>query len=407
MAGRGTDIKLGGSPDALARKLCGTEASEEELKAAKEKTYDQWKTNYEEVKALGGLYILGTERHESRRIDNQLRGRSGRQGDPGTSRFYVSFDDTLLRLFAKDSLKAMVGRLGMNTGEPLEHSMVSRVIESAQKRVEERNFDIRKHLLEYDDVLNEQRNFIYSQRDAILVDENIIQRAINACGEYIDFTVEQEPVKNGERNLQSLHQDLLDCIGYEYKPQAGDEKLPADQLAERIKADAAELINSKVKLTGPEVFSMFIRQMYLKQIDTRWQNHLEELEDLRDSVSLRSYAQKNPLIEYKLEGSDIFDRMIDQIKSTVAKTVIKVQIKTEGPSPRTAAPRKMVETHREGLSFGAMAAAQQQAARQSANAGAVSPVQVIRSAPKVGRNDPCPCGSGKKYKNCCGKNTGV
>ncbi|MBP5552774.1 MAG: preprotein translocase subunit SecA, partial [Spirochaetales bacterium] len=325
MAGRGTDIKLGGSPDALARKLCGTEATEEQLKEAREKTYDQWKANYEEVKALGGLYILGTERHESRRIDNQLRGRAGRQGDPGISRFYVSFDDTLLRLFAKDSLKAMVGRLGMNSGEPLEHSMVSRVIESAQKRVEERNFDIRKHLLEYDDVLNEQRNFIYSQRDAILVDENIIQRAINACGEYIDFDVEQEGMKNGVRNLQSLHQSLLDSIGYDYKPQEGDEKLPSEQLASRIRDEVAQLIDSKVQLTGPEVFSMFIRQMYLKQIDTRWQNHLEELEDLRDSVSLRSYAQKNPLIDYTLEGSDIFDRMIDQIKSTVAKTVIKVQ----------------------------------------------------------------------------------
>ncbi|MBQ3696702.1 MAG: preprotein translocase subunit SecA, partial [Spirochaetales bacterium] len=174
MAGRGTDIKLGGSPDALARKICGSEATEEELKAAREKTKDQWLAAYEEVKNLGGLYILGTERHESRRIDNQLRGRAGRQGDPGTSRFFVSFDDTLLRLFAKDSLKAMVGRLGMNTGEPLEHAMVNRVIETAQKRVEERNFDIRKRLLEYDDVLNEQRNFIYSQRDAILVDNDII-----------------------------------------------------------------------------------------------------------------------------------------------------------------------------------------------------------------------------------------
>ncbi len=407
MAGRGTDIKLGGSPDALARKICGTEATEEQLKEAREKTFDQWKANYEEVKALGGLYILGTERHESRRIDNQLRGRAGRQGDPGTSRFYVSFDDTLLRLFAKDSLKAMVGRLGMNTGEPLEHSMVSRVIESAQKRVEERNFDIRKRLLEYDDVLNEQRNFIYSQRDEILVDKNIIQRATNACGEYIEFDIEQTGMKNGVRNLQSLHQSLLDSIGYEYKPQSGDEKLPSEQLAERLKNDVADLINAKVQITGPEVFSMFIRQMYLKQIDTRWQNHLEELEDLRDSVSLRTYAQKNPLIEYKLEGSDIFDRMIDQIKSTVAKTVIKVQIKTEGPAQRTAAPRRIVETHREGLSFGAMAAAQQQAARQSVNAGAVAPVQVVRTAPKVGRNDPCPCGSGKKYKNCCGRNQGV
>ncbi len=404
MAGRGTDIKLGGSPDALARKICGSEATEEELRAAREKTKDQWLAAYEEVKNLGGLYILGTERHESRRIDNQLRGRAGRQGDPGTSRFFVSFDDTLLRLFAKDSLKAMVGRLGMNTGEPLEHAMVSRVIETAQKRVEERNFDIRKRLLEYDDVLNEQRNFIYSQRDEILVDNDIITRAKNACDEYIDFAAETSQTK-GNLNLSALHQSLLDSIGYDYTPSENDEKESPSALAESIKDSVHSLIDQKVAITGPEVFSMFIRQIYLKQIDSRWQNHLEELEDLRDSVSLRTYAQKNPLVEYKLEGSEIFDKMIDQIKSSVAKTVLRVQIRQEGP--RQTAQRKVVETHREGYQFGANVASQQAAARASANAGAVSPVQVIRTAPKVGRNDPCTCGSGKKYKNCCGRNQGV
>jgi len=406
MAGRGTDIKLGGSPDALARKICGSEATEEELKAAREKTYDQWKAAYEEVKALGGLYILGTERHESRRIDNQLRGRAGRQGDPGISRFYVSFDDSLLRLFAKDNLRAIVGRLGMNSGDPIEHAMVSRVIETAQKRVEERNFDIRKHLLEYDDVLNEQRNFIYDQRDKILVDDNMIGRVLDACNEYIDFEVEQAPVKNGERNLSALHQEIMDTIGFDYEPKNGDDRLAPDKLSERIGSEVKALVDSKVAITGPQVFSMFIRQNYLRQIDTRWQNHLEELEDLRDSVALRSYAQKNPLTEYKLEGSEIFDRMIDQIKTSVAKNVIKVQIRTDS-TPRNTPVRKTVETHKEGLSFGAMTANQQAAARASANAGAVSPVQVVRTAPKVGRNDPCPCGSGKKYKNCCGRNTGA
>lgn len=407
MAGRGTDIKLGGSPDALARKLCGTEATEEELKAAREKTRAQWLASYEEVKKLGGLYILGTERHESRRIDNQLRGRSGRQGDPGTSRFYVSFDDTLLRLFAKDNLKALVGRLGMNTGEAIEHSLVSRVIETAQKRVEERNFDIRKHLLEYDDVLNEQRNFIYSQRDEILVDNNIINRAIAACGEYIDFSVEDTPTeKNGGRNLSELHQKLLDTVGYDYVPQDKDVNLPSSELAFAIKDRVKAIIDEKVSLVGPEVFSMFIRQIYLRQIDTRWQNHLEELEDLRDSVSLRTYAQKNPLVEYKLEGYDIFDRMIDQIKTSVAKTVVRVQIKNN-IQDRAAGPGKTMETHRESLNFDSMAASQQKAARAGANDHARTSVQVVRSTPKVGRNDPCPCGSGKKYKNCCGKNQGV
>ena len=402
MAGRGTDIKLGGSPDALARRICGSEATEEELKAAREKTKDQWLAAYEEVKNLGGLYILGTERHESRRIDNQLRGRAGRQGDPGTSRFFVSFDDTLLRLFAKDNLKAMIGRLGMNSGEPLEHSMVSRVIETAQKRVEERNFDIRKHLLEYDDVLNEQRNFIYSQRDAILEDKYIITRALNACDEYIDFAVENSQHKGGT-NLTDLHQALLDSIGFEYTPAEGDDSASVDDLSNRIKASVKAIVDDKVAITGPELFSSFIRQIYLKNIDTRWQNHLEELEDLRDSVSLRTYAQKNPLVEYKLEGSEIFDKMIDQIKSSVAKTVIRVQIRQDGPRPQ-AAPRKTVESHSAGTLFGNMVASQTAAARASSNAGAVRPVQVVRTAPKVGRNDPCPCGSGKKYKNCCGRN---
>ena len=404
MAGRGTDIKLGGSPDALARRICGSEATEEELKAAREKTKDQWQAAYDEVRNLGGLYILGTERHESRRIDNQLRGRAGRQGDPGTSRFFVSFDDTLLRLFAKDNLKAMVGRLGMNTGEPLEHAMVSRVIETAQKRVEERNFDIRKRLLEYDDVLNEQRNFIYSQRDEILVDSNIISRALNACDEYIDFAVENSQGKGGV-NVSELHQALLDSIGFEYTPSDNDASASASELAASIKASVKAVVDSKVAITGPEVFSDFIRHIYLKNIDSRWQNHLEELEDLRDSVSLRTYAQKNPLIEYKLEGSEIFDKMIDQIKSSVAKTVIRVQIRQEGPRIQTG-PRKMVESHSTSTSFGNMIASQTAAARASSNAGAVRPVQVVRSTPKVGRNDPCPCGSGKKYKNCCGRNQG-
>lgn len=427
MAGRGTDIKLGGSPDALARKICGSDATEQELKAAREKTYPEWLKNYEEVKNLGGLYILGTERHESRRIDNQLRGRSGRQGDPGVSRFYVSFSDTLLRLFAKDSLKAIVGRLGMNTGEPIEHSLVSKVIETAQKRVEERNFDIRKRLLEYDDVLNSQRNFIYEQRDQILVDQNIIQRAIDACNEYIDFSIEQcqnSKSKGSQVNLADLHQSLLDTIGFDYVPQSDDQNLSASALAQRIKDEVKTLIDSKISLVGPEIFSLFIRQVYLKQIDSRWQNHLEELEDLRDSVALRSYAQRNPLTEYKLEGSEIFDRMIDQIKTSVAKTIVRVQITTQPATPQSQT-RRTIETHSSNYAFGSPTpTASSSAVRDSASFGNsvkqnirnsrsqaenthTAPTQVIRSAPKIGRNDPCPCGSGKKYKNCHGRNPGA
>ena len=407
MAGRGTDIKLGGSPDALARRLCGSEATEEEFKAAKEKTKAQWQANYDEVKALGGLYILGTERHESRRIDNQLRGRSGRQGDPGVSRFYVSFDDTILRLFAKDNVKALIGRLGMNNGEPIEHAMVSRVIESAQKRVEERNFDIRKHLLEYDDVLNEQRNFIYSQRDDILVDSNMLERALNACNEFIAEAVENCHSK-GTNNLASLHQALMDKIGYDYQPSQEDESMSTEALKCKLSNLIRQNVEAKAAIVGKDVFNEFIRQNYLRQIDTRWQNHLEELEDLRDSVALRSYAQKNPLLEYKLEGFDIFDAMIEQIKSSVAKVVVRVQINVGAPNPssKAARPRKIYETHGESSQFANAAARQAVQARAAENAHAQNSIQIVRSTPKVGRNDPCPCGSGKKYKNCCGRNQG-
>ncbi len=406
MAGRGTDIKLGGSPDALARKLCGTEATEEEFKLAKEKTRSQWQDNYEEVKSLGGLYILGTERHESRRIDNQLRGRSGRQGDPGVSRFYVSFDDTILRLFAKDNMKAIVGRLGMNTGEPIEHAMVSRVIESAQKRVEERNFDIRKRLLEYDDVLNEQRNFIYSQRDEILVDKDMVERALNACFEFIAEAVDDSHSKN-TNNLATLHQELMDKIGYDYQPSQEDESMTKEALEAKIKDIVRKNVEAKAAIIGKDQFGEFIRQIYLRQIDSRWQNHLEELEDLRDSVALRSYAQKNPLLEYKLEGFDIFDAMIDQIKSTVAKTIVRIQIRLNAdPNARVPRPRKMYESHGESSQFSNMAARQAMQARTAENAHAQNSIQIVRSTPKVGRNDPCPCGSGKKYKNCCGRNKG-
>lgn len=395
MAGRGTDIKLGGSIDYLARRICGSEASEEELKEARKKVYPVWKAEYEKVKALGGLYILGTERHESRRIDNQLRGRSGRQGDPGTSRFFVSFDDTLLRLFAKDSIKATVARLGMNTGEPLEHSMVSRIIETAQKRVEERNFEIRKHLLEYDDVLNEQRNFIYSQRDDILNDSNIIARVLRSADEYVDEICEGQ--------FSMVQEQLRDRIGFEWSPSEKDSTLTKTDLAAAIKAELKAQVDEKVKITGPEIFSMFTRQTYLRHIDMRWQNHLEELEDLRDSVALRSYAQKNPLLEYKLEGFDIFDEMLDKIRTAVIKTVVSVKIRTNPvESPRHA--RRVQESHSSVEQFNERARNQMQMARDSKENGNVSPVQVIRNAPKVGRNDPCPCGSGKKYKNCCGRN---
>lgn len=405
MAGRGTDIKLGGSPDAMARKLCTSESTEEEFRLAKEKIMPLWREQYNKVKELGGLYILGTERHESRRIDNQLRGRSGRQGDPGTSRFFISFDDNLLRLFAKDNVKGLLGKMGLSSGEPIEHSMITKVIETAQKRVEDRNFEIRKHLLEYDDVLNEQRNFIYSQRDEILQDQNIIQRALNAANGFVEDIIEENFAKPEEERYAEIHRLLQDKIAYSWQFADGDEKLTKEKLTDKIKGLIKSEIDAKVMTTGVQLFSIFTQQTYLKQIDVRWQNHLEELEALREAVSLRSFAQKNPLLEYKLEGFDIFDTMIEEIKSSVAKTIIMVKITVNGQQP--VRNRTYTENHSSSTAFSDFTAKQQLAARQAANAGSVKPVQIVRSTPKVGRNDPCPCGSGKKYKNCCGRNQGI
>lgn len=434
MAGRGTDIKLGGSIDYLARKICGTDADEATLEAARRQAYPEWRARYERVKSLGGLYIIGTERHESRRIDNQLRGRSGRQGDPGTSRFFVSFEDNLLRLFARDSIRNMVGRLGMNDGSPLEHPMVSRMIETAQKRVEEHNFDIRKHLLEYDDVLNEQRNFIYAQRDEILQDSNCTERAARACEDLIEESVEERASGREEGRLEDTVRLVSDNTGFDYSPAKDDPSLSAAELSQRIKAAFRTSIEAKLSPIDKAMFSFFIQQNYLHQVDSFWQNHLEELEDLRDAVSLRSYAQKNPLVEYKLEGFDIFDKMILNIKKQMSRILNKVQIRRDSDAENTPAVRRrqvrITETHAESSGFtgtpgqdgnaGSKGDGKEtandalrrkvekaaSAARRDADAGQTSPVQVVRSAPKVGRNDPCPCGSGKKYKNCHGRNTG-
>ncbi|MFA6688363.1 MAG: preprotein translocase subunit SecA [Sphaerochaetaceae bacterium] len=404
MAGRGTDIKLGGSLEARARKLCGSDASPEEFQQALQKVYPEWKKAYEEVKELGGLYILGTERHESRRIDNQLRGRSGRQGDPGTSRFYISLDDTLMRLFANDNLKNMLGRVGMSEGEPIEHPMLSKAIEKAQVRVEERNFEIRKHLLEYDDVLNEQRNFIYDQRDQILTDSDLVARALQACSEMIDGIVDGifSDKATKEKPWQNIQDSMMEQFHMEPTITAEEiSNIEPEQIKRRLNDQIETEVREKVALTGEKPFNDFLRFNYLRQIDMRWQNHLEQLEELRDAVSLRTYAQKNPLLEYKVEGFEIFDRMLDEIKHAVARTIVRVQIRpaNENYAARRRQPVKTVERHSGTAQFGGEAVSgATQAASQPENA------TIRRTYPKVGRNDPCPCGSGKKYKHCHGAN---
>lgn len=403
MAGRGTDIKLGGNPEFRARKKAGTDAPEAEFKKAYAAEYEKWKNDYIKVKEAGGLYILGTERHESRRIDNQLRGRSGRQGDPGESRFFLSLDDDLMRLFARDSLRSIMGRSGMENGEPLQHALINRAIERAQTRVEERNFEIRKHLLDFDDVLNEQRKFIYSQRDDITQTPDLTGRVIDTAEEMLDEMLEEFNAGGAGDSQSALHH-LLESLKLNFfiEPESVDEfselglNSKKEYILDIVRADLKE----KTDKLGADNFNQFIRYEYLRRIDTKWQEHLEHLEALREAVYLRSYAQKNPLLEYKLEGFDIFDRLIVDIKSNIAQKVIKVRIKSYD-KPHQRMPRTSIQEKHSAIgAFAGGAPAAANAERPEASGGAS--VQVRRSTPKVGRNDPCPCGSGKKYKHCCG-----
>jgi preprotein translocase subunit SecA len=411
MAGRGTDIKLGGNPEFQARKKAGTDAPPERYQELYAAELEKWRADYEDVKSRGGLFVLGTERHEARRIDNQLRGRSGRQGDPGTSRFYISLDDELMRLFGGDNLKGIMQRFGFKPGEPLYHPIINRSIERAQKRVEERNFDVRKHLLEYDDVLNEQRNYIYGKRDEIIQDEELYKRVLETADDILEGFLEEYGAHK-DRSLAAIG-TLLGRMKDEFLfvPEVTPEELAGlniTQLKNFLMEAFAKDLKDKEALIGQENLNRFIRFEYISNIDAKWQAHLESLDSLKEAVNLRAYGQKNPLLEYKLEGFQIFDDMLDGIRTDIAKKVLKVKIKIaedkEQPRPVRPLPARAEASHSEYGQFGVMGG------RQSAPAPAASPhrnvpqqaVQVQRTTPKVGRNDPCPCGSGKKYKKCHG-----
>jgi preprotein translocase subunit SecA len=412
MAGRGTDIKLGGNPEHRARKRAGTDAPPEKYAEVYRDEYEKWKKDYEEVKGLGGLYVIGTERHESRRIDNQLRGRSGRQGDPGKSKFFISLDDDLMRLFGGENIKNLMAKMGMEAGEPIYHPWLNKSIEKAQKRVEERNFEIRKHLLEYDDVLNQQRKFIYEQRDAILTDGNLKKRVNDATADMAAVCV--DAYRDGARRdeaaaLKTLAGDLKQKFGYVLRLERGsEESRNTEALEARILADLNKDLDEKEALIGPYL-NAIIRDQYLHAIDRKWLDHLENMEALREAVYLRSYAQKNPLTEYKVEGFQIFERMIDDIREEIASRLHLIRIQAAPPAGE-ARPARTTATVQQashssmgafagggggGAPHGGAASAAMQSARQGGT--------VVRAQPKVGRNDPCPCGSGKKYKHCHGR----
>ncbi len=444
MAGRGTDIKLGGNPEFRARRKAGMTGDDPESAQRYAEIYAQefelWKKDSDEIRALGGLCVIGTERHESRRIDNQLRGRSGRQGDPGRSSFFISLDDELMRLFGGENFKSMMSKVGMKPGEPIYHPLLNKTIENAQKKVEERNFEIRKHLLEYDDVLNRQRAFIYQQRDAILKDDNLAARVSESADELLEFTLADalQRYKAGDKALLSeLPLVLRDTFGVEMSASQVQPLLDAalssitnirsSSLFTDLKARLDADLESKRLAAGEENLCLFIRYQYLQEIDNKWLAHLDSMEALREAVYLRSYAQKNPLLEYKIEGSDIFEKLVDTIRSNIASRVLRVRIKTEqerpaparmqgpaatavhessgqfsaGDDDRGSVPSRGVHDASQGSEGESLSARP----RSSSISEASRPdnVTVVRSGDKVGRNDPCPCGSGKKYKHCHGR----
>ncbi len=401
MAGRGTDIVLGGSIEKQLTAIRDDESLDAATKEARTAALRaEWQVLHNQVVAAGGLHIIGSERHESRRIDNQLRGRSGRQGDPGSSRFYLSLDDDLLRIFAGERLKAIMERLNMPEGEAIEHSLVSRSLESAQRKVEGRNFDIRKQLLEYDDVANDQRKVIYAQRNELLETEDISE-TITAMRQGVlydtfrryvpeDSVEEQWELPMLEKELESsLHLKLPIVEWFRSEPTLGDEAILHRMLE---KADAA--YQTKVDLVGAANFHQFERNVMLQTLDTHWREHLAALDHLRQGIHLRGYAQKNPKQEYKREAFELFEALLDSVRFEVTRLLMTVQIRAEEVNETAPhAEVQNVQYHHAGYDE----------ALGNPDEEKGSKGQPLHAGPKVGRNDPCPCGSGKKYKQCHGK----
>jgi preprotein translocase subunit SecA len=438
MAGRGTDIVLGGNPEMLARQLLEREGfarydtttelfikslmmgkrDEAEGHAAKleglpadiipriEKIRDEAKADQEKVRSVGGLHIIGTERHESRRIDNQLRGRSGRQGDPGSSRFYVSFEDDLMRLFASDRVVGMMDRLGMNDEQPIEARMVTGAIERAQKRVEDRNFGIRKQLLEFDNVMSKQRVVIYKQRRDILLGNDISESVQDMMADFIDTQTSQHlnpELELEEQDIPTLKTAIVDAIpaleSFDFESLRGKNPEEATDLLvpkmeEAYKTREAEL--------GAPLLRELERFITLQVVDQHWKEQLHNMDVLRQGIGLRGYGQRNPLQEYATEAFRLFEDMIGTIKLEVAKLLFRVQVQQQQPLERKQVQRNLSTNEGDSASASAFAAPSPNRPNNPQNA-AQRPTQPIRVEDKVGRNDPCPCGSGKKYKHCHGR----
>ncbi|TWX68570.1 preprotein translocase subunit SecA [Colwellia demingiae] len=386
MAGRGTDIVLGGNLDATIAKL--TDPSEDDIAKAKE----QWKIDHDRVLELGGLHIVATERHESRRIDNQLRGRSGRQGDEGSTRFYLSMEDSLMRIFASERISNMMRKLGMEKGEAIEHPWVTRSIENAQRKVEGRNFDMRKQLLEYDDVANDQRGVIYEQRNELLDNEEIGSVVEAIRSDVINGVIEQHIPRQSLDEMWDI-QGLEEQLKGEYSTELtiakwleDDSKLHEESLREKIITEFEQAYKDKEEAVGVDVLRQFEKAVMLQSLDSHWKEHLSAMDHLRQGIGLRAHAQKNPKQEFKRESFELFTEMLDNLKYDVVGILSKVQIRAESDV------EAVEEQHRKSEEL-PMDFQHQSASNPSEQA----------QTPRVGRNEPCPCGSGKKYKQCHGK----
>ena len=413
MAGRGTDIMLGGNPEYMAKRemrkmemdeeliamATGTaEIDDEDIKAARatfSELYNKFKAEIapeaDKVRAAGGLFILGTERHESRRIDNQLRGRSGRQGDPGESRFYLSLEDDLMRLFGSDRLIGMVDRLGLPDDMPIDAKMLSNTIESAQKKIEDQNFHRRKNVLTYDDVMNQQRNLIYKQRNDVLMGENISETVLKMITGSVEDTAERYlPSDDAEHHDYAGLRENYKGLFFDEGEYEADElqRLGKREVFELLLARAEELYHEKEKLVGEERFREIERAVLLQNVDRSWMDHIDAMDDLRDSIRFQSYAQRDPVVEYRIQGADMFDAMIEEIRDKTARMILSITIKT--PDVKRVQVAKPLNEGFDGDTKGQKR---------------VSVAK--RNEPKVGRNDPCPCGSGKKYKKCCGSTDNI
>ncbi len=388
MAGRGTDIVLGGN---LEMELAGADGKQEE------KIRADWHQRHDQVIAAGGLHVIGTERHESRRIDNQLRGRSGRQGDPGSTRFYLSLEDSLLRIFGSERVSGLMQKLGMQDGEAIEHPWVTRAIENAQRKVEGRNFDIRKQLLEYDDVANDQRKVIYEQRNNLMevedISESIVLIRADVVNEVINHNVPPGSMEE-QWNIPELEENIQREFGLELPVRrwlTEDSSLDEEKLRARILQDFDKAHAEKNIAVGPQVMRHFEKAIMLQVLDAQWKDHLAAMDHLRQGIHLRGYAQKNPKEEFKREAFQLFSDLLDRIKREVIGIVTRVQIRApeDVAALESQRPAQKMQYEHPGVT-----------PEEQPEAGTQP---MVRNQPKIGRNDPCPCGSGKKYKQCHGK----